>query len=104
MRFTAQSLRHAKRSELLLLANRYGFDGSSYTDKAIAAELITRQTQLIDIEHTAFDERVAQAQERIARLPQRLRELMPEGMRLGDYLQDYEPTTRQRQAPRPRIY
>lgn len=87
MRYTTNSLRLAKREELLLLANRYGFDGSTYTDKAIIVELCTRQAQIIDIERTARETRVAQAHERIAHMSDRLRELLPHGMTLGDYFQ-----------------
>ena len=104
--YSVETLRWAKRKELQLIANRFDFDGSHYTDKAIIAEILTRQAQRISVAHDAREERVNQAQERIAKMADRLRAILPDGMRLGDYLNHHKHGTTKRQRPRPaaRIY
>ena len=96
------SLHHVTREELLLLADKYGFDGTDYTDRGIVAELITRQDCERVIREEAREHRVRQAHERIQRYAERLRELLPEGMLLGDYLNAHKCLTytrRERKRP-----
>ena len=104
--YSVETLRWAKRKELQLIANRFDFDGSHYTDKAIIAEILTRQAQRIAVAHDAREERVNQAQERISKMADRLRAILPDGMRLGDYLNHHkhERAKRQRFRPAARIH
>ena len=104
--YSVETLRWAKRKELMLIANRFDFDGTFYADNAIIAEILTRQAQRISVAHDAREERVNQAQERIAKMADRLRAILPEGMRLGDYLNHHKHETTKKQRPRPasRLY
>lgn len=103
--YSPDTLRWCERHELLLLANRMGFDGSSWTDKAIIAELLTRQAQINDMKHDVRAERVDQAQSCLAVYIERLRELLPPGVRLGDYLSYHKQhATQPKKRPARRIY
>lgn len=103
--YSAETLRWCERQELLLLANRLGFDGSNWTDKAIIAELLTRQAQINEMKHDVRAERVDQAHSCLAVYITRLRELLPPGVRLGDYLSYHKQhVTQPKKRPARRIY
>jgi hypothetical protein len=108
-RYSVETLRWAKRKELQLIANRFDFDATFYSDNAVISEILTRQAQRNSVAHDAREERVNQAQERIAKMADRLRVILPDGMRLGDYLNHHKhdkqkASARQRPRPAARIY
>ena len=102
----ASTLRCLQRPDLLLIADRFGIDGRLYTDSGLAVEILAEQSQRMRFAQESRIEKVNQAQERIAKMADRLRAILPEGMRLGDYLNHHkhETTTKQRPRPASRIH
>lgn len=103
--YSPDTLRWCRHEELVILASHMGFDGSSWTEKAIIAELLTRQAQLNEVKHNVRAERVELAHAAIATCTQRLRDLLPPGVRLGDYLSYHKQhATKRKKRPARRIY
>jgi len=88
--FGVQALRLASQRELELIAQRLGIDCSTLNQKGIIAEILTRQAQLRELRHNARKMKVEQGMERITHLADRLREILPPGMTLGDYFGSYK--------------
>jgi len=104
--YSAGTLRHATLEELKLICNRHGIDADLYEKKGIIIELLNLQTEQKAMRREARELMVEQAHERISHMTERLRELMPPGVRIGDYLKDHrnEPSKRKRPRPAARIY
>lgn len=104
--YSAGTLRHASLEELKLICSRRGIDADLYEKKAIIVEILNLQTEQKAMRQEARKLLVEQAHERISRMTERLRELLPPGVRIGDYLQapKHEQTKRQRSRPAARIY
>ena len=88
--FGVQALRIASQRELELIAQRLGIDCSTLNQKGISAEILTRQAHLRELRHNARKMKVEQGMERITHLADRLREILPPGMTLGDYFGSYK--------------
>jgi len=104
--YSVGTLRHASIDELKLICNRHGIDADLYEKKALIVEILNLQTEQKAMRQEARKLLVEQAHERISRMTERLRELLPPGVRIGDYLQapKHEQTKRQRPRPAARIY
>ena len=104
--YSASTLRHATLEELKLICNRHGIDADLYEKKGIIVELLNLQTEQRAMRLDARKLMVEQAHERIGHMTERLRELMPAGVRIGDYLKDHRNESTKRKRPRPaaRIY
>lgn len=104
--YSASTLRHATLEELKLICNRHGIDADLYEKKGIIVELLNLQTEQRAMRLDARKLMVEQAHERIGHMTERLRELMPPGVRIGDYLKDHRNESTKRKRPRPaaRIY
>lgn len=102
--YSMSVLAQASRRQLLAIAKRCGFDGSCFDDLALMNHISVVQMQRTEIAQLVRHQRVEQAQERIALLIDRLRDILPEGVRLGDYLQDKSYGEKQRLRPARRIY
>ena len=102
----ASTLRCLQRPELLLIAHRFGIAGRLYTDSGLIVEILAEQSERMRFAQDSRIEKVNQAQERIAKMADRLRDILPEGMRLGDYLNHHkhETTKKQRSRPAARVY
>lgn len=88
--FGVQTLRMASQHELELIAQRLGIDCSTLNQKGIIAEILTRQVQLRELRYNARKMKVELGMERITHLADRLREILPPGMTLGEYFGSYK--------------
>ena len=88
--YSAQTLRHCDRDDLDALARGWDIKPELYSDKGIIAEILTRQSARWIAKHEARAMRVEQSLERITRLAERLRETLPDGMRIGDYYGEHK--------------
>lgn len=104
--YSVSTLRHATEEELKLICSRLGIFGELYEKKALIIEILNVQTEKKAMKQEARKLLVEQAHERISRMTERLRELLPPGVRIGDYLQapKHEQTKRQRSRPAARIH
>lgn len=88
--YSAQTLRYCERADLEALAGSWDIDVTVFSDKGLIAEILSRQSARWVAKHNARAMRVEQSLERITHLAERLRETLPDGMRLGDYYGEHK--------------
>lgn len=88
--YSAQTLRYCSRPDLNALAETFGIDAPLYSDKGLIAEILNRQSTRWMARHMGRALRVEQSLERITHMAERLRETLPDGMRLGDYYGEHK--------------
>ena len=88
--WTLETLMRATEEERRLVGNRLGIDYTALSSKGLVAEILFVQRNQKRFAESARALKVEHAMERICKQADRLREILPPGMTLGDYFGSYK--------------